>query len=141
MQLCEDLGVEISDIVMVALSWKMGAEAQGNFLEKEWITGCQKLEADTIEKLKDAIPALRAALADKAEFRLIYKFAFNWSKEMSQRGMEIDMAKGMYGGLVVFGCLIRKRVGAWACVFVYVRSGRSIGLPTSAAVVATSTRA
>jgi len=100
MQLCDDLGVAPDDPVMVAFSWKMEAGAQGEFLQAEFVGGCQRLGVDTIAALKGAVPALREAMADAAEYKKMYLFAFNWSKESTQKGMDIAMAKGMWGLLL-----------------------------------------
>ena len=39
-------------------------------------------------------------MKDKVEFKAIYAFAFNWAKDSAQKGMEIDMAKGMWSNLL-----------------------------------------
>ena len=57
---------------MVAFSWKMEAGAQGEFLQAEFVGGCQRLGVDTIAALKGAVPALREAMADAAEYKKMY---------------------------------------------------------------------
>ncbi|GFZ11869.1 defective in cullin neddylation protein [Actinidia rufa] len=56
--LCSDLEVEHTDVRILMLAWKMKAEKQGYFILEEWRSGLKALRADTITKLKKALPDL-----------------------------------------------------------------------------------
>ena len=94
---------------MVAFCAKMEANSQGEFEKNEFVGGCQRLGADTIAQLKAAIPSLREAMVDKEGFREIYLFAFNWSKENGQKGMEIAMASRLKSGYRLESMLVEEQ--------------------------------
>lgn len=48
-QLCEDIKVDPSDVVMLVLSWHMNAEAMGEFKKEEFVDGLTQLGCDSIE--------------------------------------------------------------------------------------------
>ncbi|AAF82155.1 Contains similarity to RP42 from Mus musculus gb/AF198092 and is a member of the Transposase PF/00872 and UTP-glucose-1-phosphate uridylyltransferase PF/01704 families. EST gb/AI998363 comes from this gene [Arabidopsis thaliana] len=57
-ELCSNLEVSHTDIRILMLAWKMKAEKQGYFTHEEWRRGLKALRADTINKLKKALPEL-----------------------------------------------------------------------------------
>nr|GLL20327.1 chitotriosidase-1-like [Ipomoea trifida] len=61
--LCSDLGVDHTDVRVLMLAWKMKAKRQGYFSQDEWQLGLKALQADTITKLKKALPKLEAEAA------------------------------------------------------------------------------
>ncbi|KAM0937639.1 putative defective-in-cullin neddylation protein [Dioscorea sansibarensis] len=94
--LCNDLQVEPDDIVMLVLSWHMKAATMCEFSRQEFLTGLQALGADSIGKLRDKMPLMRAELKDEHKFREIYNFAFGWAKEKGQKSLALDTAIGMW---------------------------------------------
>ncbi|CAK9166578.1 unnamed protein product [Ilex paraguariensis] len=55
---CSDLEVDHTNVQILMLAWKMQAEKQGYFTIEEWRRGLKALRADTIIKLKKALPEL-----------------------------------------------------------------------------------
>lgn len=96
-RLCEDLEVEPSDVAMLVLSWHMGAATMCEFTREEFLSGLQSLGVDSVQKLKAAVPALRAELKDEKKFREIYDFTFGWAREKGQKSLALDTAIGMWG--------------------------------------------
>lgn len=92
---CQDLEVQPEDIVMLVLSWKMGAENMGYYKLKEWKTGLAALECDSMSKLKSKIPYLRSLLKDVASFKKIYRYAFDFARDKEQKSLDIDTGKAM----------------------------------------------
>jgi len=43
-QLCQDLGLDPEDIVMLAIAWKLKASQMGYFQRSEWLSGMQQLQ-------------------------------------------------------------------------------------------------
>eukprot|EP00899_Mesostigma_viride_P019837 jgi/Mesvir1/27855/Mv07524-RA.1 len=114
-QLCEDLEVEPSDVVMLVLSWHMKAETMCEYSKEEFIGGLRKLNCDSIDKLRALLPTLRKEINDEAKFGAIYNFAFNWSKERGQKSLALDTALGMWQ--LVFSAHPWPLVDKW-CLFV-----------------------
>ncbi|GFZ04034.1 defective in cullin neddylation protein [Actinidia rufa] len=61
--LCSDLEVEHTDVRILMLAWKMKAEKQAYFTQEEWRRGLKALRADTITKLKKALPELEKEIS------------------------------------------------------------------------------
>lgn len=96
LQLCEDLGVEPEDIVMLVLSWHLGAQSMGEFTQAEFEEGLAKIGVDSLDKLKAKLPRLRAELDDPAMYREIYNFAYMFSREKGQKCVQLDTALAMW---------------------------------------------
>jgi hypothetical protein len=74
--LCEEqLGIDaLEDIRVLVMLWKLGSKEKPAQISKdEWMSGCQKLQIDSIAKLKDLLPSLDTGFLDQAEFKDFYK--------------------------------------------------------------------
>jgi len=100
-KLCKDLEVPPEDIVMLVMSWHLGAENMGYFKLNEWKTGMTTLECDSTQKLKEKLEYLRALLRDTNTFKKIYRYAFDFSRDKEQKSLEIDTGKAMLQLLLV----------------------------------------
>jgi len=94
-KLCQDLEVQPEDIVMLVLSWKLGAENMGWYKLAEWKTGMTSIECDNISKLKNKIPSLRGLLKDPSSFKKIFRYAFDFARDKEQKSLDIDTGKAM----------------------------------------------
>ncbi|XP_055485352.1 DCN1-like protein 4 isoform X7 [Psammomys obesus] len=97
---CEDIGVEPENVVMLVLAWKLDAQNMGYFTLQEWLKGMTSLQCDTTEKLRTTLDYLRSLLNDTANFKLIYRYAFDFAREKDQRSLDINTAKCMLGLLL-----------------------------------------
>ncbi|RAL53691.1 hypothetical protein DM860_015419 [Cuscuta australis] len=89
--LCSDLGVDHTDVRILMLAWKMKAKKQGYFSQDEWHLGLKGLQADSIAKLKKALPKLEAEVMMPANFEDFYTFAFRYClTEDKQKCLDID---------------------------------------------------
>ncbi|KAF0935237.1 hypothetical protein E2562_031273 [Oryza meyeriana var. granulata] len=95
-QFCEDLQVDPQDIVMHVISWHMKASTMCEFSHQEFIGGLQSIGVDSVEKLHEKLPSLRAELKDDQKFCEIYDFAFTWAKEKGQKSLSLETAIGMW---------------------------------------------
>ncbi|KAH7665590.1 DCN1-like protein 1/2 [Dioscorea alata] len=125
--LCNDLQVEPDDIVMLVLSWHMKAATMCEFSRQEFLTGLQALGADSIGKLREKIPLMRAELKDEHKFREIYNFAFGWAKEKGQKSLALDTAIGMWQ--LLFAEKNWPLVDQW-CQFLQVKHNKAISRDT-----------
>lgn len=72
--LCETLELDPYDIRVLVLLWKLGATSKPQQISKsEWMEGCAALQVDSMEKLKEKLPALDTGFLDQAEFKDFYK--------------------------------------------------------------------
>lgn len=99
-QLCEDVGVDPEDLVMLVLSYHLNAQSMGEFTRTEFETGMERLGVDSIDKLKAKVPQLRGELKDADAFRQIYNFAYLFSREKGQKCVQLDTALAMWQLLI-----------------------------------------
>lgn len=92
---CEDIGVEPENVVMLSLAWKLKAEHMGFFTLSEWVRGMTELQCDSMEKLKCKLDDLRGLLSDPVAYRNIFRFAYDFAKDKSQRSLDVDTAAAM----------------------------------------------
>lgn len=99
-QLCEDLGVDPADVVMLVLSWHFNAATMCEYSKDEFTSGMASLNCDSLSKLQAKLPELRRELDDPAKFKDIYNYAYNFSREKGQKCVQLDTAVGMWGLLL-----------------------------------------
>ncbi|KAF2925959.1 hypothetical protein DAI22_06g091100 [Oryza sativa Japonica Group] len=75
-QFCTDLQVDPQDIVMLVISWHMKAATMCEFTRQEFIGGLQSIGVDSIEKLREKLPSLRAEIKDDRMCFLCVKLDF-----------------------------------------------------------------
>ncbi|XP_076134296.1 DCN1-like protein 4 isoform X3 [Alosa pseudoharengus] len=97
---CEDIGVEPENVVMLVLAWKLDAQSMGYFTLQEWLKGMGSLQCDSTEKLRRSLDYLRSVLNDPTNFKLIYRYAFDFAREKDQRSLDLNTAKCMLGLLL-----------------------------------------
>ena len=74
-KLCDKLDIDpLEDIRILVLLWKLGSkEKPAQISREEWISGCQTLQADSINKFKALLPSLDIGFLDQIDFRDFYK--------------------------------------------------------------------
>ncbi|ETW07723.1 hypothetical protein H310_02170 [Aphanomyces invadans] len=91
--LCEHLGIDAQDPVMLALAYHMNAMTMSEFTKAEFVHGLKALKCHSVNDLKEKLPLLRKHLtSDRALFSKIYGHTFSFAKEPDQRSMAIDTA-------------------------------------------------
>lgn len=92
-QLCEKLDLDPeSDIRVLVLLWKLGSkEKPAQISKEEFMTGCSKLQMDSIAKFKTLIPSLDTGFLDRDEFKDFYKFCFQFNRQGTHRTLDKDM--------------------------------------------------
>ena len=87
---CADLQVDPEDIVLLILSWYMGAETMCVFTQDEFVKGMMAIRCTTIAQLSARLHEIRnMALNQNEQFMKIYHYAFDFGKEISQRSMAV----------------------------------------------------
>ncbi|KAJ8753211.1 hypothetical protein K2173_017806 [Erythroxylum novogranatense] len=89
--LCSDMQVEHTDIRILMLAWKMKAQKQGFFTKEEWQTGLKGLQADSVLKLKRALPRLEKEVGTPENFQNFYSYSFRYClTEEKQKCIDIE---------------------------------------------------
>ncbi|RAL47657.1 hypothetical protein DM860_017633 [Cuscuta australis] len=89
--LCSDLEVKHTDIRILMLAWKMQSEKQGYFTLDEWRKALKSLRADTLQKLKKALPELEKEVRRPPNFVDFYAYAFRYClTEEKQKSIDIE---------------------------------------------------
>nr|CAG4642030.1 EOG090X0DAO [Eurycercus lamellatus] len=97
---CKDLGVDPENVALLVLAWKMGAKQMGYFTLQEWLLGLTDLQCDSLSKLQGKLNYLHLLLQDSSNFKAIYRYAFDFSRDKDQRSLDIETAKAMLGLLL-----------------------------------------
>ncbi|KAG2219199.1 hypothetical protein INT45_013065 [Circinella minor] len=92
MQLCQDLGIEPTQLEFLLVSYHLGSERMGEFGHKEFVQGMIRLQCDSISRLKQALPSLVTALNDPESFRRVYSYAFLLGRQTGQKSLSLDAA-------------------------------------------------
>ncbi|XP_065868811.1 uncharacterized protein [Euphorbia lathyris] len=89
--LCSDMQVDHTDVRILMLAWKMKAEKQGYFTLEEWRRGLKALRADTVSKLKKALPDLEKEVNRPTNFVDFYSYGFRYClTEEKQKSIDIE---------------------------------------------------
>eukprot|EP00922_Rhytidocystis_sp_ex-Travisia-forbesii_P058141 GHVS01085993.1.p1 GENE.GHVS01085993.1~~GHVS01085993.1.p1 ORF type:complete len:348 (-),score=111.41 GHVS01085993.1:261-1304(-) len=91
-RLCEDIGLDVTDAVLLAIAFKCGCAVQGEFTKDEFTTGMKAMGADSLLKLKSRVKDLRAELAVPQTLRPIYCYAFGYSLDVGSRHLVLELA-------------------------------------------------
>ena len=97
---CIDLKVEPTDFIVLAIAWQFNAEQMCLFTRDQFMSGCTSLNAYNLKDLKKALPNLKTQVGQKANFKKLYYFTYQFGLEQGQRVLPIEMA-----------------VPLWQCVF------------------------
>jgi len=100
-KLCQDLDVDPEDVVTLVMAYRLKAKQMGYFSKEEFTKGFEAMGVDSIDKMKKQISKLRVDLDDAATFKNIYRFAFDFAKEDQQKCIDMEMAQGLIGLLLV----------------------------------------
>jgi len=88
----KDLGLDPDDVLMMVIAWHFGAKTPGEFSKQEFIDGMSALKVDSIEKLRERLPTIRASLVEDATFKEFYMFTFNYGRAPQQKSLSLEMA-------------------------------------------------
>lgn len=117
----EDLDLDPTSKSVLIIAWKFRAETQCEFSRTEFVNGFIELGVDSIDSLRSKLPSLENELRDPNKFKDFYQFTFNYAKEDTQKGIDLEMAIA-YWNIVLKGQF--KFLEQW-CEFLVVSSSRS----------------
>lgn len=88
----DDLRLDPRSKLVLIIAWKFRAETQCEFKRTEFINGFVDLGVDSIDSLRSKLPSLENELRDPNKFKDFYQFTFNYAKEDTQKGIDLEMA-------------------------------------------------
>jgi hypothetical protein len=91
-KLCDMLSLDIEDIRILVLLWKMNAvEKPAQITKKEWLKGCNDLQLDSLDKFKKLLPSLETGFLDRSEYKDFYKYCFQFNRQGTHRTLDKDL--------------------------------------------------
>lgn len=91
-KLCDVLALDIEDIRILVLLWKMNAvEKPAQITKQEWLKGCSDLKLDSIDKFKELLPSLETGFLDRSEYKDFYKYCFQFNRQGTHRTLDKDL--------------------------------------------------
>jgi DCN1-like protein 1/2 len=88
MQLCQDLGIEPTELDFLLISYHLGSERMGEFTREAFTKGLVDLQVDSIENLKTALNTTLKNRFETAEgFRKVYSYAFLIGRQTGQKSL------------------------------------------------------
>ncbi|CAF1051708.1 unnamed protein product [Adineta ricciae] len=99
----KDLQFEPSDREILILCWKMSASKQGELQRTEFTNGCQELQCDTLDKLRDRIKQLNEDIeSDNEKFKQLYGYTFNFARSStSMKNLDVQPAMAYWKMLFI----------------------------------------
>ncbi|ORE20880.1 DUF298-domain-containing protein, partial [Rhizopus microsporus] len=93
MALCEELGIEPTQLEFLLLSHQLNSERMGEFTKEGFVKGCVDLEADNIDKLKKELETtvVNNYRTDEG-FRKVYHYAFLFGRQTGQKSLALEAA-------------------------------------------------
>ncbi|KAK9789364.1 hypothetical protein WJX73_000465 [Symbiochloris irregularis] len=95
-QFCSELEVDPADIVMLVISQHLNAASMGEYTKTEFEEGMEELGCDTMVKLKRKLPQLRSEMQDPRRLKVIWDYAYLFSREKGQKCVQLDTAIAMW---------------------------------------------
>ncbi|KAK9918420.1 hypothetical protein WJX75_004024 [Coccomyxa subellipsoidea] len=124
---CEDLQVNPEDQVMLVLSWHFNAATMCEFSRDEFVKGMTSLRCDSIRKLQQKLPGLRAELQDDKKFKEVYNFTYSFGLDKGKKCMPQDTAVALWR--LLFSAKPWPLLDAW-CEFLEQHHNRAISKDT-----------
>lgn len=77
----DDIGVDPMDIITLLISKYMNAETMGIYTFEELDNGFKALGVTSMDELRKRVPNLRQDLKDSSNFKELYKYVFDFSRD------------------------------------------------------------
>ncbi|KAJ3272889.1 DCN1-like protein 1 [Terramyces sp. JEL0728] len=123
----DDLGLDPSDVVLVALAWHMKCKNMCEFTREGFCEGCKDLGVVNIQQLQEQIPKLRKELENETTGKQIYLFTFNFGKNEGQKNLSYETAIAFWSLLIGEKF---KHMDAWLEFLEATHNGKAISKDT-----------
>jgi len=96
-QFFSDMKIDPAGVGPLAIAWKLGAAAPGEFTRHEFVKGWNELGVDTVDKLRDKVAEIIKSLADKAAYKDFYRWLFTFARENSEiKSLDTEVALDLW---------------------------------------------
>jgi len=114
--LCEDLELDIEDIRILVLLWKMKAvEKPAQISKEEWMTACHRMNIAQLQDLQSLLPSLDTGFIEDDDFKDFYKYCFQFNRQGTHRTLDKDLVVALVQ-LVLKGRIPQDRLDTF-CTF------------------------
>ncbi|KAM0747783.1 defective in Cullin neddylation protein 1 [Meredithblackwellia eburnea MCA 4105] len=129
---CQDLHIDPTEVIFLALAWLTKAPSMPRFSKKGFVDGWKSVGKDTLELQRAYIPRLKSDLNNADTFRKIYNFAFDYAKEAGQKSMQLEIAAELWNLLIPLDPENRLPAEhlAWWQDFLVQKGGRAVSKDT-----------
>ena len=95
---CQDLEVRPDEFRVLVLAWKLEADTMCCFTHSQFLSGCKKLQTDTVRGIQLRFPDMLAEVQNKQTFKDLYRwtYKFGLDTETGQRTLPVDMAISLW---------------------------------------------
>lgn len=91
-RLCVDLNIRPEEFRTLLLAWKFSAKQMCCFTKEEFVEGCKKLKADSVQDIQARFPEMLNEIQEAEKFKDFYRFTFKFGLESGQRVLMSEMA-------------------------------------------------
>jgi len=103
-KLCEDLGVNPEDVVLLAVAFELKSPRVGEWNKKGWTDGWKNIGCDSISGMRIALKRLRDKLgSDPDYFQQVYNHTFDFARGDGQRSLGVETAQAFWALLLPHG--------------------------------------
>jgi hypothetical protein len=114
--LCEDLELDIEDIRILVLLWKMKAvEKPAQISKEEWMTACHRMNISQLQEFQSLLPTLDIGFMEEDDFKDFYKYCFQFNRQGTHRTLNKDLVVDLLQ-LVLKGRIPQDRLDTF-CTF------------------------
>jgi len=75
-----DINVDLSDVLSLAVAWQLRAKTIGEFSKEEFTNGFKRLNCSSLTDIKERVSSLRAELQDDRVYKEFYLYVFEYAK-------------------------------------------------------------
>ena len=84
MAIYEVLELSGTDLETYLFNFQCRSKSAEKMSHQEFVSGMTRMGCESLEAVKEKLPALKEDLSDKASFKEFYMFCFEFSKEQEQ---------------------------------------------------------
>jgi hypothetical protein len=94
MKLCEDLSIDPEDVLVLIIMYKLGTKEQYKISRSEFCDGFRKYGIYNFDTMQKQVTThwKKQTLNNPNEFKELYNFSFEYSRDPTQKGMSPDIA-------------------------------------------------
>lgn len=98
------------DIRILVLLWKMDCckDKNGCITATEWKAGCESLQVDSWEALKEKLPSCELGFLENRQFKDFYKFCFRFNLAGTHKTLDKELVVALIGMLLGDGVRVPK---------------------------------